>query len=735
MSDATREATVCAGGTIRDDARRTAVRSPEHDRRDGCTDGSRCWDVLSWCAVSAVPGGNVVEVSPIIDNTVTDRITNHVPADSADSSEDRGTIGALGYLGTSLSTVDPSVTDEHSLQQFIDKSPTLSQRDAGGDSARVATTTNDRFEPNDDFNEATEVGVRTYRDQHIVEGESDFFAIQLAEGESLTAKIYFDHADGDLDLAAYSSSQNRLDSSISTSDNEQVSVTAQEAGTYYVEAYGHAGASESYDLQLRVDGKSIRVRCTVSSDTIAVGEEDTIDASESENAETYRYDLNGNGSFEVATDQATITHSYDETGEYTPRVNVSRIVGERGSESDSADCGRIRVESDNEPPEAAFTISSRPAVAGEDTTLDASASADLDGTIEYYLWDFDGDGTIDQNTTRSVTTHQFPYDASSPGLAVVDLRVVDDDGGEGFDETDLGIVRKDITASCTVSQRSAQPEEEVTVQVDHGPQADQFQYNSGSTGEFEDFTDETSRPVAYDGSGTYTPRVKVWNSSSERSTVVDCPAITVEAGPVPPTAVLAHRPFRPDSGTTVTIDASNSTDSDGTIVAYHWDLNGDGTTDQVTNAPTITYTFDDTGDHPVEVIVVDDDNVTASAQTIIPVEAGFVCSLPVPVPCWSILPIPIIGGLFLCRGLRTLRSASGGTGSATDGGIVAHATGTFETPTDSGTTSVTGLGFEPDLILFTATNNATADGPALDRTDGWTYGKAKRNPPTSCRTE
>jgi hypothetical protein len=50
-----------------------------------------------------------------------------------------------------------------------------------------------------------------------------------------------------------------------------------------------------------------------------------------------------------------------------------------------------------------------------------------------------------------------------------------------------------------------------------------------------------------------------------------------------------------------------------------------------------------------------------------------------------------------------------------------YSTGTFKTPLESGVVAVGGLGFKPDVLLFTATNAAS-----FHRTDSWTYGKAVR---------
>jgi hypothetical protein len=111
----------------------------------------------------------------------------------------------------------------------------------------------DRFEPNDQTTSATPLAPGSYTDLGISVGDRDVFVVELAAGEELTAGIDFAHDDGNLDLAAYDPSGDRLDLSNSTTDDEAVTVTADIAGTYYVQVYGYANA---YDLELQVESRS-----------------------------------------------------------------------------------------------------------------------------------------------------------------------------------------------------------------------------------------------------------------------------------------------------------------------------------------------------------------------------------------------------------------------------------------------------------------------------------------------
>jgi PKD repeat protein len=75
-------------------------------------------------------------------------------------------------------------------------------------------------------------------------------------------------------------------------------------------------------------------------------------------------------------------------------------------------------------PTASFTTSTNSPNVEEAITFDASDSADSDGSIQSYEWDFDGDGTTDVTRTAPLATHTY----TDPGTYAVTLTVIDDDG-------------------------------------------------------------------------------------------------------------------------------------------------------------------------------------------------------------------------------------------------------------------------------------------------------------------
>ncbi len=73
----------------------------------------------------------------------------------------------------------------------------------------------------------------------------------------------------------------------------------------------------------------------------------------------------------------------------------------------------------------------------------------------------------------------------------------------------------------------------------------------------------------------------------------------------------AGGPYEGDEGSPITFDGSGSSDTDGTIETYEWDLDGDGDYDDATGV-TVTVTPDDNSSYAVGLRVTDDDGASAT---------------------------------------------------------------------------------------------------------------------------
>src|SRR3954468_12867437 len=110
----------------------------------------------------------------------------------------------------------------------------------------------------------------------------------------------------------------------------------------------------------------------------------------------------------------------------------------------------------------------------------------------------------------------------------------------------------------------------------------------------------------FDKPGVYKVGLRV--TASNKQTATATTTITVRTNDAP-VAVLNLNSTQLTVGDTLKGDASRSSDPDGRIVKYEWDLNGDGEWSE--DGKTHSYMFGDPGDYSVGLRVTDDsDNVT-----------------------------------------------------------------------------------------------------------------------------
>ncbi len=145
-------------------------------------------------------------------------------------------------------------------------------------------------------------------------------------------------------------------------------------------------------------------------------------------------------------------------------------------------------------------------------------------------------------------------------------------------------------------------------------------------------------PPAYSSSHTYSfqwnvgasaQQLRFWVSDGVFSDNGGSYTITVTPDNTAPTAD-AGGPYTTDEGVAVTLDASSSSDGDGTIVAWAWDCEDDGTVDASTSTTSCTY--DDDGGYTARLTVTDDDGASSNATASVTVAnlAPTVTSLNVP---------------------------------------------------------------------------------------------------------
>lgn len=161
--------------------------------------------------------------------------------------------------------------------------------------------------------------------------------------------------------------------------------------------------------------------------TVTLGEVVNLSAAGSSDSDgtvaSYAWDF-GDGSTDTGSGE-TVAHTYATAGSY---IVTLRITDDRGAVDEDATLVVVRSPpvADNQAPRAEAGAS-QTVEAGATVSFDASGSADPDGTIASWLWDF-GDGSTG---TGSAVTHSYP----TPGTYAVTVVVTDDDGATSVDAT------------------------------------------------------------------------------------------------------------------------------------------------------------------------------------------------------------------------------------------------------------------------------------------------------------
>lgn len=145
----------------------------------------------------------------------------------------------------------------------------------------------------------------------------------------------------------------------------------------------------------------------------------------------YDWDFDGDLIWDAYDAPGEVEHSYGAPGAYTARLRVSDDAG-----AQDLDSLEINVNAaGNDPPAADLQVSPEYGDAGLTADLDASASADADGEIVKYEWDFNGDGQYDSYGSTPLATHSY----NNFGLFAPKLRVTDDSGAQATATAELRV--------------------------------------------------------------------------------------------------------------------------------------------------------------------------------------------------------------------------------------------------------------------------------------------------------
>ncbi|MFC2082438.1 PKD domain-containing protein [Candidatus Bipolaricaulota bacterium] len=395
----------------------------------------------------------------------------------------------------------------------------------------------------------------------------------------------------------------------------------------------------------------------------------------------YAWDLDGDG--EIDASQSISSFVFPASGTYTVLLTVT----DNGGNTDTVSYSVV-VAGTQEPvaptvsaqlPIASFQISPPEPGPGDVIVANGTSSLDLDGLIESFAWDFDGDGSTD--STAPIAEHTFAL----AGVYTLTLTVTDNDGNSDSATKTIEVGSQPAALAGVIppiadfAYLPAEPGPgdvilfNATLSSDLDGQIVSYAWDFNGDGEADSSAAIVDYSFAEDGA--YDVSLTVTDDSGSSDTLTLQVVIgTGETAPpsapstsLPPIAEFEYMPANPQTGSLVLFNGTMSTDPDGQIAAYVWDFDGDSVGDST--AAIAEHIFVTVGTYDTSLTVTDDsgNRDTLTLQIIVAsAEAP-------PQPAPSLPPLadfeysptePVADGLVLFNGLLS---------TDTDGDIVGYA--------------------------------------------------------------
>ena len=295
---------------------------------------------------------------------------------------------------------------------------------------------------------------------------------------------------------------------------------------------------------------------------------------------------------------AEVSHKYAAAGTYVVTVTVKDNEGAEGVSTQSL----VVVAPPNQAPSASFTYQADYL----DVDFDASASSDPDGSIDTLSWDF-GDGSPVK--TGATTSHKY----TAEGTFQVTLTVTDNDGASSVAQQWVTVAdvppNQAPVASFTYEAAYLDVDFDASASSDPDGSIDTISWDFGDNTAVKTGAEVSHK---YAAAGTYVVTVTVKDNEGAESS--SSQSLVVVAAPTnqPPSASFTHSV----AGLRVSVDASASSDPDGSIDTISWNF---GDQSSAKTGTKVSHDYAAAGTYVVTLSVTDNDGATTTSTSSVTV--------------------------------------------------------------------------------------------------------------------
>ncbi|MCC7478404.1 PKD domain-containing protein [bacterium] len=328
--------------------------------------------------------------------------------------------------------------------------------------------------------------------------------------------------------------------------------------------------------------------------------------------ERFDYDLDASGGFERQDAGMQVQKTYSVPGIYDVRLKVTDDQGESAIATLSISANA----NDNALPVAALSADAPGGQVPVSISFDAGASLDPDGSIISYDYDFDGDMNFDALDAGPSAEHNY----NQPGVFEARVRVTDNEGAQDDATVTVTVSNEAPDAQLSPESVSGNAPQDVdfdasasTPGTESGDSIALYEWDFNGDGTYEQSGSSASVTHSYTGGISGNAVVRVSDSYGASATA-SC-SLDINGAPQA-VLVLSSDSVLPDE--TLSLDASASSDPDGSIVKYEWDSDGNGSFETDSGTDSIIETsVAEGGSHNLMVRVTDDDGATKTASALL----------------------------------------------------------------------------------------------------------------------